>query len=77
MNKVCVYVSDATLIFQVSLCYFSDLWQLTPLTIKETALMIYVKFIMCQETCYEMHLIYTDPFNPHNNDTEPETHRDE
>lgn len=42
---------------------------------EETALMIYVKFIMCQETCYEMHLIYTDPFNPHNNDTGPETQR--
>lgn len=34
---------------------------------------------MCQGLCYEMHLIYpfTDSFNPHNNDTETETHRDE
>lgn len=41
---------------------------------EEMALII-VKLIMCQEPCYEMHLIYTDPFNPYNNDTEPETQR--
>lgn len=43
----------------------------------EMDLIIFVKLITCQGLCHEIHLIYTDPFNPHNNDTEPETHRDE
>lgn len=42
-------------------------------------LIIYVKLIMFQGLCYETHLIYpfTDPFNPHDNDRQPETHTDE